>query len=275
MARHSINMLDSANYRAIKVPQEDGSQIDGIAYFAPAAEHDHLAPGLARAQERMQEVMLRNQLAEALEDPGKSTAALIDQGVSLARRAQEDGIEQPDFDRSLEIAAALLLRDGNAKQRKAHARWARKQCTTATRGSEDPAHRFRTGLRFNPMGIGTLGLVHATLHNKARLAVRGLLELAVRGDPAVAHGFAAARDALNQIDPKLPVLSCGALSTGLFAPAFGIMIHSQTMRHDGSMLSPAQRGRSTQNLHLYVAKPMSRNGHFSRSRTRGRARNST
>ena len=148
----SINMLDSANYRAIKVPQEDGSQIDGIAYFAPAAEHDHLAPGLARAQERMQEVMLRNQLAEALEDPGKSTAALIDQGVSLARRAQEAGIEQPDFDHSLKIAAALLWRDGNAKQRKAHARWARKQCTTATRGSEDPVHRFRTGLRFNPMG---------------------------------------------------------------------------------------------------------------------------
>jgi hypothetical protein len=108
-------MLDSANYRAIKVPQEDGSQIDGIAYFAPAAEHDHLAPGLARAEERVQEVMLRNQLAEALEHPGKSTAVLIDQGVSLARRAQEDGIEQPDFDRSLEIAAALLLRDGNAK----------------------------------------------------------------------------------------------------------------------------------------------------------------
>jgi hypothetical protein len=110
----------------------------------------------------------------------------------------------------LEIAAALLLRDGNAKQRKAHARWARKQCTTATRGSEDPVHRFRTGLRFNPMGIGTLGLVHATLHNKARLAVRGLLELAVRGDPAIAHGFAAARDALNLIDPKLPsaVLRC-------------------------------------------------------------------
>ena len=71
-------------------------------------------------------------------------------------------------------------------------------------------HRFRTGLRFNPMGIGTLGLVHATLHNKARLAVRGLLELAVRGDPAIAHGFAAARDALNLIDPKLPsaVLRC-------------------------------------------------------------------
>jgi hypothetical protein len=74
MARHSINMLDSANYRAIKVPQEDGSQIDGIAYFAPAAEYDHLAPGRARAEERMQEVMLRNQLAEALEHPGKSTA---------------------------------------------------------------------------------------------------------------------------------------------------------------------------------------------------------
>jgi hypothetical protein len=36
------------------------------------------------------------------------------------------------------------------------------------------------------------------------------LELAVRGDPAVAHGSAAARDALNQIDPKLPsaVLRC-------------------------------------------------------------------
>jgi hypothetical protein len=125
MARHSINMLDPANYGPVKVPQKDGSQIDGIAYFAPPAEHDHLAPGLAGAQERMQEVMLRNQLAEALEDPGKSTAALIDQGVDLARRAQEGGIEQPDFDRSLEIAAALLLRDGNAKQRKAHARWAR------------------------------------------------------------------------------------------------------------------------------------------------------
>ena len=38
----------------------------------------------------------------------------------------------------------------------------------------------------------------------------GILELAARGDPALAHGFAAARDALNQIDPKLPraILRC-------------------------------------------------------------------
>jgi hypothetical protein len=103
MAEHSINMLDPANYRPVKVPQKDGSQIEGIAYFAPPAEYDHLASGLAGAQARMQEIMLRNQLAETLDDPGKSTAALIDQGVDMARRAQEGGIEQPDFDRSLEL----------------------------------------------------------------------------------------------------------------------------------------------------------------------------
>src|SRR6516162_7301828 len=60
--------------------------------------------------------------------------------------------------------------------------------------------------------------VHATLHSKARLAVRGLLGLAVRGDPAVAHGFAAARDALNQIDPKLPSAVVRCAFNGVIRP---------------------------------------------------------
>jgi len=48
--------------------------------------------------------------------------------------------------------------------------------------------------------------------------VRGLLGLAVRGDPAVAHGFAAARDALNQIDPKLPSAVVRCAFNGVIRP---------------------------------------------------------
>lgn len=70
--------------------------------------------------------------------------------------------------------------------------------------AEDPVHRFRSGLRFNPIGIATVGMIAAARHGGGLTEALPLLELTARGDPAAAHGFGAEIGALAAINPRLP-----------------------------------------------------------------------
>jgi hypothetical protein len=104
----------------------------------------------------------------------------------------------------------LVMRDGDDALRTKHGVWAKAQFVAAAAQAEDPVHRLRNGLQFNPLGLATAGLVLAARHG-ARLAdALPLLELAVNGDPAAAHGFGAFLSELAEIDLRLPkaVLRC-------------------------------------------------------------------
>jgi hypothetical protein len=105
------------------------------------------------------------QVARVLDEPGRSSPELIARIVRTARQIDESGEAQPDYDHSVLIAAALVMRDGDAAQREEHGAWAAAQFQAAMSRSEDPVHRYREGLQFNPIGIATLGMVAAVRHD--------------------------------------------------------------------------------------------------------------
>src|SRR5208337_1289794 len=105
-----------------------------------------------------------------------------------------------------------------ASQREEHGAWAAEKFRAATARSEDPVHRHRDGLRFNPMGIAAVGMTASALHGGGLSNARPLLELAARGDPAAAHGFGTAMDALLAIEPRLPKALLRCAFTGSIRP---------------------------------------------------------
>jgi hypothetical protein len=215
MASHILNQLDRANYQEQQFRDAEGNERTGYLYVPPEVEAKHLASMQAWATEQM---AVRAQAARVLNEPEKSSPELIPRIVRSARQIDESGEAQPDYDHSVLIAAVLAMRDGDAIQREEHGAWAAAQFQTAISRSEDPVHRHRDALQFNPIGIATVGMVSSVLHGGGLLDARSLLELAARGDPAAAHGFGATMDALHAIDVRLPKSLLRCAFTGCIRP---------------------------------------------------------
>jgi hypothetical protein len=204
MASHILNQLDRANYQEQQFRDAEGNERTGYLYVAPEVEAKHLASMQAWATEQMAVTNLRAQAARVLNEPEKSSPELIARIVRAARQIDESGEAHPDYDHSVLMASALAMRDGDAIQWEEHGAWATAQFQAAISRSEDPVHRHHDALQFNPIGIATVGMVASVLHGGELSDARSLLELAARGDPAAAHGFGAAMDALHAIDVRLP-----------------------------------------------------------------------
>lgn len=171
----------------------------------PLALHvQRFEPMQAKSSARMAAMHLSGEVANALEQPEKSSRELVARSIVWAREMDASGEPQADYDHSTLISATLLLRDGDAAQREEFGAWARAKLLVVISSAEDPVHRFRNGLRFNPIGIATVGIIAAARHGGGITEARPLLELTSSGDPAAAHGFGAEIGALTAIDPRLP-----------------------------------------------------------------------
>ena len=109
------------------------------------------------------------------------------------------------------------------------------QFQAAIARAEDPVHRHRDGLQFNPIGIAVVGMVATVRHGGGLSDARPLLNLAVKGDPAAAHGFGADVNSLIAIDPRLP--------KSLLRCAFTGNIRAHVKRYDGNADEDAGRQR--------------------------------
>ncbi len=78
------------------------------------------------------------------------------------------------FDHSVLISTALVMRDGDAAQRNEHEAWANAQFQAAIARSEDPVHRHRSGVQFNPVGIAAVGMIAAVKQGGGLSDVRRL-----------------------------------------------------------------------------------------------------
>ena len=58
-------------------------------------------------------------------------------------------------------AAMIAMRDGDAELRSRHAVWAHTIFAQALQSKDDAGHRFRPGLRFNPIAIAFVGMIHS------------------------------------------------------------------------------------------------------------------
>ena len=215
MAVHALNLVDPNNWREVSVALGDGTQGTANEYVSPEAESRHLASLQEASRDRLAEANMQVTLGLALEDPTRSSPTLAAAAVEWARSAtvtlKNEGADEDWIREQAVVTAAMIaMRDGDAELRAQHAEWASGVFAQALQTKEDPVHRFRSGLRYNPIAIAFVGMMHALKDRAETKDVRALLGVAARDDPAAAHGFGAAATALATIDERLPraVLRC-------------------------------------------------------------------
>jgi hypothetical protein len=153
-----------------------------------------------------------------LDNPSQSSPAFAAEAIKCAQSAttsqKGDGDEARMREEANVAAAMIAMRDGDPELRAAHAEWARSIFASTLQVKEDPVHRFRPGLRFNPVAIAFVGMIHVAKDHGRAGEVRAILEVTARGDPAAAHGLGAAAQVLASIDERLPraVLRCAFTS---------------------------------------------------------------
>ena len=181
-------------------------------YVPPEAERQHFERLQNDARERQTTASMQASIGLALEDPSRSTAAFAAQAVTWAQGAALPSSPDDDADADAEwmrkeavfSAAMIAMRDGDVQLRSRHAVWAHEIFNQALQTKDDSSHRFRSGLRFNPIAIAFAGMIHSLRDGLIPDRLRALLEVAARDNPAAAHGFGAAASILAGIDERLP-----------------------------------------------------------------------
>lgn len=213
MTRHAINLLDPANWQEVSVTLRDGSKGTALQYVSPEKERKHLAALQAESQEKNSDLNMQLAIGSALEDASKSSTSFAAAAVKWAQSAtgSKEGDDASMREQAIVSAAMISMRDGDAEVRAAHAQWVCGIFSAALQAKEDAAHRFRSGLRFNPVAIAFAGTAYAAKDDRRPEAIRGILEIAARGNPAAAHGFGVVAPVLSSIDERLPraVIRCG------------------------------------------------------------------
>ena len=221
MVTHALNRLEPNNWREVSIQLPDGRQTTAHEYVPPESERKHLATLQDGKRDKLDDVNMQTGVMLALDDPSRSSAQFAAAAVEWAQRVTglsktenmaEDEDQDEDLlqDHALVSAALIALRDGDDELRARHQAWALGVFAEALRAKDDPVIRFRAGLRYNPVAIAFVGLIHALKHKSGTEELRTLLEVATRKEPAAAHGFGVAATVLAAIDERLPraVLRC-------------------------------------------------------------------
>jgi hypothetical protein len=215
MAVHALNSLDPNNWRKVTVQRGDGTQGEAWEYVSPPDEDRHLEALREASRDRFSDANMRAALGVAMQDTSRSSPELVAAGVEWAKRAatmpkSDDADEDRMRQEAIAIAAMIAMRDGDAALRTRYEAWARSVFAEAFQGKDDPAYRFRSGLRFNPVAIAFVGMTHVAKIDDLVGDMRGLLEVATREEPAAAHGFGVVAHTLASLDERLPraVLRC-------------------------------------------------------------------
>ena len=223
MARHAINRLDPTNWHETSVQRTDGTQAVGHQYVSTETERQHLESlSLERGQQSsLENFNMQLSVLNALEEPSRSSLQFATTAVEWAQRVTanleagepyEGDDEGDNFlrDNAIVSAATIALRDGDDDLRNKYRAWAFDVFAQALQTKDDPVIRFRSGLRYNPVAIAFVGMIHALRRNCGTQEIRTLLDVATRSEPAAAYGFGVAGTTLAAIDERLlrAVLRC-------------------------------------------------------------------
>ncbi len=213
---HALNLIDPRNWRKQIRQTEDGpSQIQ--EYVAPISEMEHLQPFQDEARERQAKFEMEKRIRLALYGTNKSSPAFAAAAVEWAEKQPSEPVKCQDEEEDIyddprnsihkEIivsAAMIAARDGGPELIAAHEPWIRETLIRELTGRNDPVHRVRSGLQFNPMAIAFVGMV-LLVRNRFNLEdVQSLLQSAGNENPAAARGFAVSAALLAEIDERLP-----------------------------------------------------------------------
>jgi len=218
MAVHALNLVDPGNWREVPVEMANGTQGTAYQYVPPEAESRHFASLQEASRDKLSDTNMQAAISLALEDPSRSSLELAAAAVEWAQRAMtmpkgENADDDWMREQSIISAAMIAMRDGDSDLRARHSEWAQGIFVQAMQAKEDPGHRIRSGIRFNPFSIAFVGMAYALKDRTATGDVRALLEAAAH-QPSTAHGFGAVAVMLASIDERLPraILRCALTS---------------------------------------------------------------
>ncbi|MGO7546728.1 hypothetical protein AB9E34_13220 [Rhizobium leguminosarum] len=200
MTCHALNKIDLANWYPA-----DGRWV----YRSPPDEEQHLTALHAEQAHELQDLNVSLAVQNALEDPSKSSAELAEQAFTYAKRLEDvpDNSEQNEIvDRrnALSSVAMIVARDGSDRLLDVHEEWVRKVLNdTFADGRRDVGASHRDGIRYNPIAIAVVGLIHLWRRRGTDTDRDSLLHLAGRDTPEAAHGFGAALPVIRQLDSRI------------------------------------------------------------------------
>lgn len=201
MAAHVRNVLNRANWVA---PPD---QPEALAYQPPVDESLHLTTLAARHQEQGVELSATLDLNAAVEDPARSSPALVDVAIKrLGKPRAEVADSVIDNDRQVRAHAAYIVaRDAQPDV------WARLHATiTAELVDEKERDHDHFGgdmsfLMYNPPGLAFLGLAYAWRRAPDRDGAERLLIVASAGGRAAGQAFETAAPLLAEFESRLPL----------------------------------------------------------------------
>jgi len=198
MARYALNMTDAANWQ----PAEGG-----LAYVSPPDEAQHLADLHARHAPQQSDFTVEAAIQAALENASRSDPELAERAVAYAKRLEASEAPSDDLGsltKAAVSAAMIVARDGSDPLLDQHEAWARGVFAKVFAETKpDPGRGMRSGIRYNPVAIATLGVIHLWRRRLLEADRDKLLELASRDDVEAAQGFGAGVDLIIGINPRL------------------------------------------------------------------------
>ena len=209
MVARALNLVDAHNWKKSEKTLPNGTRIKGWEYVSPPEEARHLASIQELHSPQLADHEIQAAIDRALEDSSRSSLELAVSAVEWARRpASSSSDDVSDAGRMREqrivTAAMLAMRDGDADLRTRNEAWARSVFAEALQSETDGGYRFQSGLRFNPVAVAFVGMVHVLANCVTSTDVQALLGAATRDDSAATHGFGAVVGALAAIDERLP-----------------------------------------------------------------------
>lgn len=213
MVVHALNQINPDNWRKTIVRGNDGP-MERWEYVSPAEESEHLKPLQDASREQRADAQMQQAIRIALNNPARSSQGLAAAAVKWAQEVKdnpaENETEQWMREEAIVTAAAIATRDGGPEIIAKNGDWIRKTFDQAFKGKNDPVHRVRAGLQFNPIAIAFAGTVLLLRNRFAMEDLRTLLEAAGDDNPAAAQGFEYVAAVLASIDERLPraVLRC-------------------------------------------------------------------
>jgi hypothetical protein len=215
MTVHALNLLDPENWQKRSLQTKDG-RAEGWEYVSPGSESERFQSlqdekfRERQARETMQ-IQIRGALNDLSLSPPGFAASAVEWAQSTQAKPQGKDEDRDGMRRDTIVIAALVgLRDGGAALVEKHGDWMRETFLDALRTKKDPVWDIQTGLQFNPIALGFVGMV-LMLKNRFEVEdVRSLLQAAGDESPAAAHGFALTVGVLAEIDERLvrSVLRC-------------------------------------------------------------------
>ena len=216
-AERAWRMTDARRWSRKTLRLADGRECEGYQYQLTPEEEALINSAQASANAHLTEQASRLRIQKALEEPHTSTAEIVANGITWARRQAAEAKAQPIDDdrrenydnqwrgRAVVMAAALAARDYDGTNRLEVEAWSRAILDkAASEQDDDVASRFGEHVCSNTAAIAAVGYAALFQRSGDATARDALFALATRQDYAVVHALCSHFSDFDRVDARLP-----------------------------------------------------------------------